>query len=490
MKIEHNSGRPSFNGVKNSRNHIQSALAHLIPIDGKVKLAKVATAYIDSLALFNFIKYIEDHADGRSGAILEIYAQRSSLQSLWNELKPADQLDSDEQKEPQWKRRLRTRFKESGKNLFIRGVQVSIFAVNYQTLFHSKAIYLETNRGHQAIVGSLNLTVNGLIANEELVVNTGHQHQLYGRKDTNRFIKSVGRYISSEAFKKNFGKKGSVTPFICTKHPIVAKTLRDILLDGRLWYERKEIEAFAFPLNLPENIRKAAENLIKVKIPHLKSNLASSISVLDLIDKSFQTDRSENPRWRRKFCIPTCYGLWSPREWCKDIVEIRDERSKERRKRLELTREDFNIGQPNRKIDEACEEIWITLNNGGCPVDQYLKDLTESRSKEWVKRVAKKLNNENYFKILVTGLSDVGAPDVWPGNPIDAEEFEQTFIDSIEIEMNRPRVQSLLAKRLKDLNGDEPVTQKKLRSLMLSEAEFVFGKNDENDHFDESEEES
>jgi len=61
----------------------------------------------------------------------------------------------------------------------------------------------------------------------------------------------------------------------------------------------KEVEAFAFPLLLPEKLRKARAAIGETPIPYLESTLDSSLPVLPLMGTEFEMEAVERSRWRR-----------------------------------------------------------------------------------------------------------------------------------------------------------------------------------------------
>jgi hypothetical protein len=480
MKLESNSQR-----LLDGRSDVavlQSALRELVAIDGKIKRAKVATAYIDATALFHFLKHVEAAADGRSGASVEIYVQRSSLQSLCRELNLRSATESgriEESDEP-WRRKLRKALLNEGKANSFGKIHLSVFSVSFGSLFHSKAIFIESNTCHRAIVGSVNLTVNGLTQNEELFVTA---EDMQDRKTGDgKFIRCVDAYISKESLSNTSGTicKGqvnSLTELINKLGPNDASSLRSVLIEGRIWYERKELEAFAFPLEIPEKIKKAAENLGRASLPHLRNSVAFSLPVLDLVGLSLKANAIERSRWRRRLCVPTCFGLWAPENWCAAIEEARDGRAAYRRAHLDSIKEKFTHQKDEIRdaIYLACDDIWNALRESGViDLTDTLKTQNERRAVKWIDAVAAKLSEDQYFELLATGLSDVDVPDVWAGNPGDAQELERTFIESVGFELGRPRLRSLLAQRLSAMGFDSTLGHSELADKISDDSSFLF----------------
>jgi len=79
-----------------------------------------------------------------------------------------------------------------------------------------------------------------------------------------------------------------------------------------------------------------------------------------------------------------------------------------------------------------------------CPPD------LKQRARNWSKRISERLDDPKYREFLADRLSPVDVPDVWAGNPGDAAEFEESFLDSVRFELNRLRPRSLLARRLSE----------------------------------------
>ena len=269
--------------------NLAQTIEALLDVPGKLRAAKVATAYIDAAALWTFLNYVAGKADGRSGADVDLFIERNSAVRLCAEL-----MDKDADKEG---KRLR---KALERGLF-GAIRLSIYAVQTGPLFHSKAIYVRTNSHHRVAVGSLNLTANGLSRNEELVVTASEE--LDRNTLRGRFVEKVQSYISEDHFTKI---NGHVVPIAKIMANALSgrdvSNLRDVLLGGVIWYERKEVEAFAFPLQLPERLRKARAAIGETPIPYLQSTLDSSLPVLPLMGTEFEMEAVERSRWRRRLC--------------------------------------------------------------------------------------------------------------------------------------------------------------------------------------------
>lgn len=453
----------------------------LLAVPGKLRVATVATAYIDVAALSTFLNYIAGKADGRSGADVELFIERNSAVRLCAEVmdKEADKAG----------KKLRKAFR----NGLFGAVRLKVYAVQAGALFHSKAIYIKTNSHHRVAVGSLNLTANGLVKNEELVVTTSAD---LGRSTLRgHFIKEVEQYISKAHFEKIGGRVVPISNIL--QNPFKSRdisNLRDVLLGGVIWYERKEVEAFAFPLHLPEELRKARAMIGETSIPHLQSTLDSSLPVLPLMGSRFEMEAVERSRWRRRLCIPTCYGLWSPPEWRKEIESGHTDRSRPRHEHLKVLQERFQAKDRSsivKSIVGACEEIWTALSQVDVQGEKVSlpTDLRE-RAEKWVKRISDKLRDPKYLDFLATGLSPVDVPDVWSGNSSDAAEFENSFLESVRFELNRQRPRSLLAQRLSEgeyrglIDSDTD-----LRKILVERANSLFRPNDKSeDHLGDDDE--
>ena len=418
--------------------NLSQTMEALLTVPGKLRAAAVATAYIDVPALSTFLKYIAGKADGRSGANVDLFIERNSAVRLCSEVL-AEEADQE-------RRKLRKAF-SSG---LFGVVRLNVYAVQLGSLFHSKAIYIKTNSHHRAAVGSLNLTANGLVKNEELVVTTSEE---LGRSTLrSQLLKKVEQYISKAHFEEIGGLVVPLSEVL--ESPFKSRNianLRDVLIGGVIWYERKEVEAFAFPLQLPDGLRKARAVIREMPIPHLQSTLDSSLPVLPLMGAGFEMEAVERSRWRRRLCIPTCYGLWSPPEWRKEIEAGHEDRSRPRREHLKVLQERFRMEHHSivDHIVNACDEIWTALSQVDVREEKIrLPTDLRKRADAWVDRISGRLSDPKYLDFLATGLNPVAVPDVWSGNSGDAEEFESSFLESVRFELNRPRPRSLLAQRL------------------------------------------
>lgn len=449
--------------------NLAQTLEALLAVPGKFRAAKVATAYIDASALLTFLNYVDSNADGRSGADVDLFIERVSAVRLCAEL-----MDKGADKD---RKKLRKAFE---KGLF-RAVRLSVYAVHTGPLFHSKAIYVETNSHRRVAVGSLNLTANGLSKNEELVVTASEEN---GRKTLRGiFIEEVNGYISEDHFKTIHGQVVPIAKIMANAlNGRNITNLRDVLLGGVIWYERKEVEAFSFPLQLPEKLRKARAAIGETPIPYLESTLDSSLPVLRLMGTEFELVAVERSRWRRRLCIPTCYGLWSPTEWRKEIEAGHAERSRPRLEHLEDLQRRFQAEHKAivQHIVGACTEIWTALSKVDVgEVSVTLPSDLEHRANNWVRRISEKLNDAEYREFLASGLNPVEVPDVWAGNPNDAAQLEKSFLDSVRFELSRLRPRSLLARRLSEDKYHKLVNDDAgLRKTLIGHAEYLFRPTD------------
>ncbi|OIQ66149.1 hypothetical protein GALL_522870 [mine drainage metagenome] len=213
--------------------------------------------------------------------------------------------------------------------------------------------------------------------------------------------------------------------------------MRQMLLDGVIWYELKEQNPFRFILSLPNNIASQQANID----PLLDASVTDSISLDRLITSRIPyglglelalPKLSDKTSWK-KFCIETCYGHWNP-------VSLQNELNDELDKRM-VSREPYYemiikciIENRQQLLDcflQLRERIQSHLVQNH--VDDW-KYASEKKSNDdwntWIERVLTKVKNKDYYRRLVLGVSSVPTPDVW-SDPLSAKEFEESFCESL-----------------------------------------------------------
>ena len=395
--------------ARNFANNINDLLA----IEGAVRSVIAISAYTDIDTINKLISFARGAADRRGRPTLRIYTDYSSSRfttnlDIANALKRCA-LDIEN-------------FCETDSGIYL---------VRTGSLFHSKCFLVQGNQEQRLIVGSMNATHKGLTENEELIVNG------VSRIGANSYLSGMVEWIKQEYILPLDECSIRITQDAeIYNYPT---TMRQLLLDGWLYYEIKEQDPFRFTLNLPEKILHSRAALH----PMLPATTVDAVSVVDLITAnaadgglgySFPERGKGKESWRR-YCIETCYGFWSPSLYDEYITQILDKRREARepyysalKKYLEQNRASvtnqfggFSKELENRIQNGFPKVRWEAYHNGR---------LTETWA-NWYDIMLRKLNNEHHYNRIVLGITWASVPDVW-SDPIATDEFEDSFLESLK----------------------------------------------------------
>lgn len=301
-----------------------------------------------------------------------------------------------------------------------------IFLVQFGKLFHSKIYLIEGNRNGKIVLGSMNLTQKGVNENEEILLVDNYK--IDGRAISNQLSKWVKEYSESLD-----AKSTCVVENINGNYP---SCMRQFLLNGSIYYELKEQNPFRFKLNLPEIVIKQQADIDRL----LESSITDTISIETLIHEIRESIKKTLPSlgktkafWK-KYCVETCYGFWNPDLWNEDLANTLKTRIEKRKPYYDEIK--LIIQENDREIKSSfiqlCERIQLYL------VDKHnITDWKYGESKnaieawdKWYKNLISKLDNEDFYNRLVSGISSVPSPDVW-SDPLSSVEFENSFYESI-----------------------------------------------------------
>jgi len=302
-----------------------------------------------------------------------------------------------------------------------------IYLVQFGTLFHSKAYLIKGNNTGKVFFGSLNLTRRGITSNEELVV--ADEFNVSGNSYGSRLAAWVHEYADAL-----HGKSMRVDVALSSRRRSTS-CMRQMLLDGVIWYELKEQNPFRFSLCLPKDVVFQQANID----PLLDANVTDSISLERLISTATPhgiglklPKLTDKIHWK-KFCIETCYGHWNPE--CLQ-AELDEELNKRMVSREPYYKKILDCIRGNRKQLLDCflqlrERIQNYLDKQDITEWKYASaEKAEADWNIWLDRVLTKVENKDYYRRLVLGIYSVPTPDVW-SDPLSAREFEESFCDSI-----------------------------------------------------------
>lgn len=303
-----------------------------------------------------------------------------------------------------------------------------IYLVQFGALFHSKAYLIEGRNTGKVFFGSLNLTRRGIESNEELVI--WDDYNIGSNSYANRLAASLKQYAdglhekSMRVDEKDVpSRRGSIS------------SMRELLLNGVIWYELKEQNPFRFALKLPDDVVNQTAEID----PLLDASVQGSIAVDKLMTYDAPSGLglklpklTDKAQWK-KYCIETCYGHWNPVCLRKELDE---ELGKRKRSREPYYDKIYECLRGNRQQLTDCflrlqDRIQQFLVQKGVSGWKYA-DAQDAEDAwiAWFDRILSKVENKDYYNRLKLGIASVPAPDVW-GDPLSATEFEESFCNSL-----------------------------------------------------------
>jgi hypothetical protein len=385
-------------------------IADLFNIQGKVRNIIVISAYIDFESINQLIEFAKNRSDDRCEPSLRIFIDKAASHFVSNPL-------------------LRDQFIKASRDIYeFCNSESGIFLVQVGSLFHSKAYLIEGNKRGKVLFGSMNMTQSGIQGNEEIVIFD--EINIGTRSKSNLLAKWITNYANSLSFPNKSTKVGIDTKF---NYP---SCLRQLLLDGLIYYEQKEQSPFRFELHLPDSIINQQVNIDKL----LESSITDSISIPTLIaaDKPFGLNiklpkiGQTKAHWK-KYCVETCYGYWSPDCLRDDLAATLKKRKEERQPHFEIIK--LTLYDKSHDIKQCflafCLRIQTYLKNEGISNWRYAdKAAAEKVWDNWYEKLLSKLENTKYYERIILGISSVPTPDVW-NDLLSSEEFENSFCESL-----------------------------------------------------------
>jgi phosphatidylserine/phosphatidylglycerophosphate/cardiolipin synthase-like enzyme len=300
-----------------------------------------------------------------------------------------------------------------------------LFLIQIGRFLHSKIIFLKTNKGKDlASVGSLNFTFRGLHSNEEIIYNVKNP------KSVIKYTEKLKRYATKIPFD---GRKSQV-----------ACTYRDWMLQGAMFYEDKDSNPFNFKLNLPEDIRQQANEIVG-----LPAETPDNLTVFYVLN----IPKNKTKMGWKKFCISTCYGHWCPKQLLVETTKsINNKIESTVQKRIKPILDDKEkLKNKYLKKFDFIEERIDKFNKVHGTNYEWDKNNAIKRIDNWIEKTLKKLQNEDQLKRLVAGVSGpVVVPDFWSGDLLALKDFEQSFCEHMIIELSKKSVQNWIAQWFRD----------------------------------------
>lgn len=385
------------------------SLESIFQLDGKVLSVVVISAYTDTAFIKKIIHYILEHRNKVGKPHFSIYldyhaSSYSSNQSIKKEL---DKIVSI----------LTSKFdSDSG-----------VYLVKAGYLFHSKCIITQSRSSINLLLGSINFTENGFSQNEELALNG--QALEGGNSHVNQLVNQIWGYIGNlSAVRIGFDEIKS--------KPL---SLRQVLLDGEMYYEQKENDPFGFVLNIPDEIRDINQEihpLLGAKINNTIS-LEHIVTNTDQLTKTLSEKSSSKASWK-KFCIETCYGFWAPVYERENIKKVINEKLKVRSPYYKSLFEVISVHKKDIKTQfstvandiERYVAQQANINANGNSLVWSANDALTAWD-EWYERLEEKLESDEFRQRIIVGIIPASVPNVW-SDKLSATDFEESFAESLQ----------------------------------------------------------
>ena len=303
-----------------------------------------------------------------------------------------------------------------------------IYLARVGRFLHSKMLIATTSEKRDlGAVGSLNFTRRGFLSNEEI---------MYVGKNPNSML-NYAKEILLESEKIPLNEE-----FIQRK----TATYRDWMLAGCIFFEDKESSPFNFKLGLPEDALSSVSNIHSI----LEAKTSDNVSILKMLKIEAN---GRIPGWK-KYCVNTCYGHWCPKQLIDEAIKNIDDSVASKRNKLQP------ILSKNGK--ENLKKAYISLFD---EVEKKTKELgykwdknkAINRLDTWLIRVIEKLNNKNNQRRLLAGVGGPAVvPDLWTGDELALQEFEQSFCSHLVIELSKKRIFNRISQFLWNSDFNEP----------------------------------
>jgi hypothetical protein len=379
----------------------------LFHVEGAIKSIIAISAYVDIESIVQLIEFLSNSADRTGRPSLKIFIDKSSSRFFSDRNTRRELLEQQSIIEKE--------FSEGS----------GIFLVRFGKLFHSKVYLIEGNQKGKILLGSMNLTQKGISENEEILLVDNYE--IDGQAVSNRlssWVKGYSEILESESSR-----------VVDDNNDNFPSCIRQFLLNGKIYYELKEQTPFRFKLSLPEGIINEQTNIH----PLLDSNIADTISVEKLISDrngmgvQLPSLGSTRAYWK-KYCVKTCYGYWNPDLLNKELTNTLEKRIQQRKPYYDKVVSIIKEKEKDIKLSfiKLCEEIQSYLSEERNVIDWRYGDLERAGDEwdKWRETLLRKIENEEFYYRLVSGIASVPTPDIW-NDPLSSKEFEDSFFESI-----------------------------------------------------------
>lgn len=299
-----------------------------------------------------------------------------------------------------------------------------IYLARVGKFLHSKLLVARTSEERNlGAIGSLNFTRRGFLGNEEIM------YAVKAPKSIPAYYKKIFQNAGKIPLNEEFIHRNTVT-------------YREWMLSGSIFFEDKESSPFNFKLGLPEEVLSSVSSIHSI----LEAKTSDNVSILKMLN--IETN-GKSPGWK-KYCVNTCYGHWCPKQLTGEAIKNIDDSVKSKRDKLNsILSEDGKVKLKNSYIS-LFDEVESTTRELG---HEWDKAKAIGRLDAWLTRVIKKLNNENNQTRLLAGVGGPAVvPDLWTGDELALQEFEQSFCSHIVIEVSKKRRVNKIARWLYDFD--------------------------------------
>ncbi len=386
-------------------------------LERKISKAIIVSAYTDLSAISDLVEILKTKNYSGEKITLQIYLDKGASR---------------------YKTENKVRFQDIMKdindnNIFCKNS--GIFLVTSGALFHSKCYIFESRANCHIYIGSLNFTYSGMRKNEEVLMHG--EYKISSQAIISNFAKNIKEnYI-------NVLRNNSFLVNDLIENMATYSSIREFMLDARLYYEYKESDIFSLPLNLPAELREVTDNAVKHELQEAKYNnnvsIKKALIALKLIS-DVKKEKKEKSMWK-KYCIQTCYGYWVPNIFVKH-VEYELEKKTDKQGLLEYIKEQLSSNKNIviEYVSNFIDKYYVEKAKNG---DYRGDDEVTSWCKEWedteyrnekigakIDKILAQLENDEICKRLASGVDYTNMIDLWSQN--DEDEFYRTFSLSIQ----------------------------------------------------------
>lgn len=456
---DHHAGEPKSGLNPRQRSKIVQRFLQTLgaELGGKWRQITIITAYLDATIIADLLDAIDGKGKApalgnkTTGCQLKIFADAAATTRL---------LANEGEKS-----KLVKRMSDHG---------VDLYSVRVGALFHAKAVIIKTADATWASVGSLNFTSKGHAENEELFVSEKNGNSSVGASTglARQLEEYVDHYLKHNSTKCDFAS-------IDSSVPAKPEDLRDFFLAGELWYETPESSLFFVSLGLADAVRKSPALTGIALSPFLKaSETANTIDIRLVLGIDFSAEKSEKNRWKKRYCIPTCLGLWAPKSWHQNVDQATLSGSGKRY--AEILALKGKLGGTGGRQKTICElqravsSVWEAIKAAEPEFAQYAPahDEIVERAEKWVTKITNRLADIDFVERFRNVAISTPMPDLWGGDPADQLEFERSFFDSLRYELERKIMGNNHRSDLQRIVSDSIEPRLKLEDIDELDAKF------------------